>query len=62
MFIAGEHDGKVSIESAKIEGMSDFMIVHTGHTFIVNSSRVGEQVTYFLKYGKFIHTEEDSVK
>ena len=62
LFITGEHDGKVSIESAKIEGMSDFLIVHTGHTFIVNSTRVGEQVTYFLKYGKFIHTEEESVK
>jgi pimeloyl-ACP methyl ester carboxylesterase len=31
----GDSDGKVSVERTKIEGMSDFLIVHKSHTYII---------------------------
>jgi len=51
--IPGEDDGKVSVESAKVEGMADFLVVPRSHPFIMNSPEVAEQVVHFLRYGRF---------
>lgn len=51
--IPGEDDGKVSVESAKLEEMSDFITVHNGHTFIMRDDSVINQILYFLKHGSF---------
>ncbi len=51
--IPGEDDGKVSVESAKLEEMKDFLVVDHAHTFIMKSSEVKSQVLAFIKYGKF---------
>lgn len=51
--IPGEDDGKVSVESAKLEEMSDFITVHNGHTFIMRDNSVINQILYFLKHGSF---------
>ena len=53
--IAGQDDGKVSVESAKLEEMSDFLLVQAGHTFIVRKQSVIEQIKYFLRDGGFQH-------
>ena len=50
---AGPNDGKVSVESARLDEMADFLVVEHGHTFIMNHQDVIEQVLYFLKHGKF---------
>ncbi len=52
--IAGEDDGKVSIENAKLEGMTDFIVVPVSHPFIMKDTAVGKQVVHFLQHGKFI--------
>jgi hypothetical protein len=49
----GPNDGKVSVESTRLHEMADFLVVERGHTFIMNSDDVIEQVLYFLKHGKF---------
>ena len=49
----GPNDGKVSVESARLDEMSDFLVVEHGHTFIMNQKDVIEQVLFFLKHGKF---------
>jgi hypothetical protein len=52
--IKGEDDGKVSVEEARLEEMKDFLVVPHGHTFIMNSKTVQQQVLHFLQYGCFI--------
>lgn len=49
----GEHDGKVSVERARLEEMDDFLVVSKGHTLIMNSRYVMQQVVYFLRNGSF---------
>ncbi|MFK5969628.1 MAG: alpha/beta fold hydrolase [Candidatus Marithrix sp.] len=58
--IPGEDDGLISVERAKVEGMQDFLVVPHSHTFIMNSNKVREQITYFLKHGQFDHSQNDS--
>jgi pimeloyl-ACP methyl ester carboxylesterase len=47
------NDGKVSVESAKVDGMTDFIEVPHSHTFIMRSQRVIDQVLFFLRTGRF---------
>lgn len=51
--IPGEDDGTVSVESAKLEGMSDFLTVPHSHTFIMNSRAVAAATLRFLETGRF---------
>lgn len=53
--IPGANDGKVSVERAKVEGMSDFLVLPVTHTFIVNNDVVIGQVLHFLEHGRFLH-------
>jgi hypothetical protein len=49
----GANDGKVAVESAKVKGMRDFMVVNCSHTFIMNSPEVISQTIHFLKNSMF---------
>ncbi len=51
--IPGKDDGKVSIERAKLEGMTDFLVVPVSHPFIMKNKKVITQTLFFLKHGKF---------
>lgn len=53
-FIPGVDDGKVSIESTKLEGMNDHLEMATTHTFMMKNKKVLEQVTHYLSNGKFV--------
>lgn len=53
LMIPGKDDGKVSVESAKLQGMKDFLVVHKTHPFIMNDKKVLKQITAFLKNGVF---------
>ncbi len=56
--IPGEDDGKVSVERAKVPGMTDFLVVPHSHTYIMLSEDVIEQVIFFLENGKFRHQSD----
>lgn len=51
--IKGKDDGKVSVESTKVKGMKDHVVVSAGHTFFPHNSEVHAQTLHFLKHGNF---------
>lgn len=51
--IPGPDDGKVSVARARVEGMTDFLVVPFTHTFIMNQPEIKHQVVHFLTYGQF---------
>lgn len=51
--IPNSDDGKVSIESTKLEGMTDHKVIATTHPLMMRNKRVIEQVKNFLQKGRF---------
>src|SRR5581483_9780319 len=51
--LSGPNDGKVTVESAKAEGMRDFIVLHSTHTWLLWRERTVRQVHCFLKSGQF---------
>ncbi len=47
------NDGLVPVEGAKLEGMSDFLVLHHAHTFIMNCKDTFEQCKSFIETGSF---------
>ncbi len=51
--IPGEDDGKVSVKSARLAEMKDFLVVDAGHTFIMRDEAVINEIIHFLAHGVF---------
>ena len=49
------HDGMVSVEETRITGAKDSTELHLAHTTMLFSNQLAEQVSAFLKDGKFRH-------
>ncbi|WP_448875096.1 alpha/beta hydrolase [Desulfobulbus propionicus] len=54
-FFPGPNDGKVSVQRARIDGMSDFLVLPCGHSLIMRKRPVKQQVLRFLRTGRFDH-------
>jgi hypothetical protein len=57
-FLPNPDDGKVSVESTKVDGMHDFVALPTTHPFMMKNDAVINQTVYFLKHGKFKKDDE----
>jgi triacylglycerol lipase len=51
--IPGSDDGKVSVERTKLAGMTDHLVIHTAHPFIMDNQAAIRQTIQFLRTGNF---------
>jgi pimeloyl-ACP methyl ester carboxylesterase len=52
-WLGGPNDGKVSVARARLEGMSDFIVLPHSHTWLQWAGGTAGQVKAFLRGGKF---------
>jgi hypothetical protein len=57
LLIPGSDDGKVSVEKTKLAGMSDFIVIHATHPFIMKNREAIRQTIQFLRTGHFDHAD-----
>jgi hypothetical protein len=46
-------DGLVNVSETRLPGLADHLVMDTAHSTMVVSSRVAQQVVYFLRQGRF---------
>ena len=54
--IPGRDDGKVSVESTKLAGMTDHIVIHAAHPFLMRNRTAIQQTIHFLRAGCFQRT------
>ena len=54
LFIEGENDSIVSVESTKVNGMNAHLVLPVTHTFMMRNNEVIDNVIHYLKTGSFI--------
>ena len=53
-WLPGPNDGKITVASARLTGMSDFVVLPHSHTMIPFHADTLAQVSHFLRDGSFL--------
>jgi len=53
------NDAVVTVESTKLEGMADWILLHHGHTFIMNCKDTFDHCQHFIEHGRFKQSESE---
>ena len=53
LMIPGQDDGKVSVESTKVKGMTDHIVIQATHPYLMKNKTAIRQTLTFLNTGKF---------
>jgi len=53
--LPGEDDGLVTVESTRLDGMADFILLDVTHWELRSNAAVADQAIAFLRTGSFIH-------
>ncbi len=56
--LLGDDDGTVCVESAKLEGSKDFIVLNHRHTLLLFAQETLDNVVSFLKAGTFQHSAQ----
>lgn len=51
--LPGPDDGKVTVAATRLEGMADFVTVHSSHTWLAWRGAVIDEIRAFLRTGRF---------
>lgn len=62
LWLPSPHDGTVSVESTRLAGMRDHIVMPYTHTFIMNAAAVADQVDAFLRHGRFARAADTPVE
>lgn len=52
--LRGDNDGTISVETTKLAGADDFIMVPVMHSFLMDNATVQQYVLHFLKHGCFV--------
>jgi pimeloyl-ACP methyl ester carboxylesterase len=53
LYLPNPDDGKVSVSSTRVDGMSDFIVLPYTHTFMMQAPEVASQAIEFIRHGEF---------
>jgi len=52
--LQGDNDGVISVDTAKLAGARDFIVLPSLHSFIMDNAKVKQYTLHFLQHGSFI--------
>jgi pimeloyl-ACP methyl ester carboxylesterase len=54
----GDNDGAVSVDSTRLDGAADFILLRCQHTMLLFAKTTSHQTAHFLRHGRFDHQRE----